>query len=276
MSNAQPLGGASPGADSLVKRPYSLSLFVPVYNCEPRQLIRNVACIHEFVGRHWSSFEIIIVDDNSSEATRKAIEQAVLQSGVSVIRYPEGPSRRENLASSFSRSNYEVLSFIDIDLATPLPFLPLLTDAIHKGYDIVVGSRGRGIKPTRQFSRRIISSMYNAFLKWMFRSRIADHTCGCKAFRKNAIVQLVEDMGADRSAARGWFWDAEMLIRAQHAGMRIAELPVEWRAASCSTFLLSREIKLIPYAVSFWRVMRKVRRRSGVTDVISGVVGSQT
>ena len=75
-----------------------------------------------------------------------------------------------------------------------------------------------------------------------------DFTCGFKAFRKEVIVGLVERLGYDRTGRRGWFWDAEMLIRTQREGLRISEIPVVWSAAQESTFSFRREMYFVLHA----------------------------
>lgn len=232
-------------------REYSISLFIPVYNFNPDTLGTNVRTIHEFVKKNYGGFEIIIIDDTSSRATQEAIERASNLENISVQRYENGPSRRENLAASFTKARYDILAFMDVDLSTGLSYLPSLTDGVWERNDVVIGSRYKGIRPQRESYRYAMSIFYNLGVRLLFGSKIKDHTCGFKAFRKEKILGIVREMGYDNTKRRGWFWDAEMLIRAQKKGCNVREIPVTWASDHESTFSLSREVKVVPYIVSF-------------------------
>jgi len=231
---------------------YGISLFLPCYNFTPNRLIENVKIISDHLKKLYSEFEIVIVDDTSNSATQAAIETLKSSGLVSCDRFTNGPSRRENLAVAMTRAKYEVLAYMDIDLATDLSHLEPLLDSIHKGSAVAIGSRYSGIKAERNAQRLIISKIYNFGLRLFFGSKVKDHTCGFKAFSKSALVPLVAEMGYDQSQRRGWFWDAECLIRAQQKNLKIAEIPVEWKADGESTFSIKREIRLIPFVFSFW------------------------
>jgi len=233
-------------------RNYPVSIFLPIYNFNPGQLVSNVKIVHTFVSSEYHEFEVVLVDDTSGRETKEAIEKTASLKNVRTIRYDNGPSRRENLAASFLKAKYGIIAFMDIDLSTELKHLLELTDKINQGYDIVIGSRYKGITPERETYRLVLSKAYNFALWILFGSRMGDHTCGFKGFKKDAISNLIQELGYDYSGRRGWFWDAEMLIRAQKGNYRIIEIPVKWTRDAESTFYLGRESKLIPYLLSLW------------------------
>ena len=233
-------------------RKYKVSVFLPVYNFEPTQLVNNVKIILSFLKKNYRKFEIIIINDTSNIETTEAINSATKLGNVTAIHYYNGPSRRENLAAYFQKAKFDIICFMDIDLSTEISFLVKLTDKIYEGYDIAIGSRHKGVRAKREAYRKIISTAYNLFLRLMFGSKILDHNCGFKAFKKNSILKLVKKMGYDNSFSRGWFWDAEMIILAQEFNFKIAEIAVAWKRDEQTTFSLSREIKIIPYMIMFW------------------------
>jgi len=233
-------------------RNYAISIFLPVYNFDPLRLKHNVTVIRDFAQATYLKSEIIIVDDTSNKETRAAITGALDLGDIRMLRYENGPSRRENLGASFTEARHDIVCFMDIDLATKLEQLPELTDAINAGYDIAIGSRNLGIRPKREGYRLLISKIYNTALRVLFGSPVSDHTCGFKAFRKTSITSIVREMGYDTTATRGWFWDAEMIIRSVRRRLRVAEIPVAWSADRESTFSFKREIKIISYMIPFW------------------------
>ncbi len=247
-------------------KPYSVSLFLPVYNYSTGKLVKNVRLIHGFLENNYAAFELIIVDDNSNSETKKALDLLRDKFRISILIYENGPSRRENLAASFEKAKNDIICFMDIDLAVDLTFLLPLTDSISGGYDICIGSRYKGIRPERKAQRKIISFSYKWVLKILFGTKVQDHTCGFKAFKKDEIQPLIRSMGYDTSKRRGWFWDAELLIRAQDTGYEIEEIPVAWKADNESTFSIRREARLIPYVLSFWIYRLRqfiIRKRKG-------------
>ena len=103
--------------------------------------------------------------------------------------------------------------------------------------------------------RKIISIIYNLFLRLYFGSRINDHQCGFKAFKREHVIKLLDEMGYDKSLHRGWFWDAELLIRAQYNSYKIAEDPVGRKSSVRSTFKLGTELKMLK---SIYTLKRKL------------------
>ena len=62
-------------------------------------------------------------------------------------------------------------------------------------------------------------------------------------------MRLINEMGYDKNMVRGWFWDAELLIRAQKRNYKIVVIPVKWVCGEKSSFNLKRELKAIPYLI---------------------------
>lgn len=225
-----------------------ISVFVPIYN-ESKILKRNIIKIYETLRKISNNFEIFIVDDNSSDNSKELYESLFKKKdNIRYIKYNNGPSRRENLSKSFKLAKGSIISFIDIDLATDLSYTKRLFEEIKHGADISIGSRYvKGAFIKRTLFRKVISHMYKVFMRYFFNSKIFDHQCGFKAFRKEVILDLVNDMKYDKKFVRGWFWDAELLIRAQKKKYKIVEFPVKWHYGKNTTFNLGRELRMIGY-----------------------------
>lgn len=234
---------------------FDTSLFIPIYN-EDRIISGHISKILDAMKKIGRKFEIILVDDNSSDNSGKICRKiASNNKKIRYIRYEKGPSRRENLSLSFKKAKFDAIAFMDADLSTDIVYLQRLLSEIDNGADISTGSRyARGSYIKRTWLRAAISYMYNFFIRMCFNSKILDHQCGFKAFRKEVILDLAKDMGYDSKFLRGWFWDAELLIRAQKKNYKIVEFPVKWKHGQKSEFDFRRELKLIPY-------MLRLRRR---------------
>lgn len=229
-----------------------VSLFIPVYNASV-YISHALNEAYRSLSECCSEFEIVIVDDNSNDESvtfLQSLEKEVYphEKMVRVIRNARGPSRRENLAKAFATAKYDLVTFIDVDLSCGMSYLVKALECIMMSLEhaIVIGSRYiRGAKVVREPFRQIISFLYNRAIQILFGSKIRDHQCGLKVFRMSRVRDILDKMDYDHDYHRGWFWDAEFLIRAQKNKLKITEMPVEWRYARTSTFRLFREWKCI-------------------------------
>ena len=83
--------------------------------------------------------------------------------------------------------------------------------------------------------------------------------CGFKAFKKEVILKLVEEMGYDKSLRRGVFWDTELLVRAIKNGYKIKEIPIWWNERYESKLYFKREIKAVGYIINFARTLNRMK-----------------
>jgi putative flippase GtrA len=123
------------------------------------------------------------------------------------------------------RSDAEVVTYMDVDLSTGLSaLLPLVAPLLSRHSDIAIGSRlAPGAAVARGPQREFISRTYNRMLRTVFLNRFRDAQCGFKAIRTDiarVLLPLVED--------DEWFFDTELLLLAEHNGLRVHEVPVDW------------------------------------------------
>ena len=131
------------------------------------------------------------------------------------------------LKNAFRQSSGRVIVYMDLDLATDLKALKPLVEAISvEGYDFSTGSRMLPeSKVERSLRRSISSKTYNFLVRRMLGSKLRDHQCGFKAFKREAVLQLLDEVEATH-----WFWDTEILVRAQKHGFKVKEIAVEWQS----------------------------------------------
>jgi putative flippase GtrA len=118
-----------------------------------------------------------------------------------------------------------VVAYLDVDLSTDLDaLLPLVAPLLSGHSDVAIGTRlAQASRVVRGPKREAISRSYNLLLRTMLRSGFSDAQCGFKAVRTDVarvLLPLVED--------EGWFFDTELLVLAEHNGLRIHEVPVDW------------------------------------------------
>jgi hypothetical protein len=114
---------------------------------------------------------------------------------------------------------------MDVDLSTDLKaLLPLVAPIVSGHSDLAIGSRlARGSRTKRGPKREFISRSYMLILRLSLGAGFTDAQCGFKAVRASVARDLVP-----RIEDQAWFFDTELLILAQRAGLRVHEVPVDW------------------------------------------------
>ena len=204
-----------------------VSVVLPAYN-EADVLEPAVTKISQALKEYGCPYEIIIAEDGSTDGTDK--KAAMLAETVPFVRHIHGEKRlgRGNaLKNTFKKANGEVLVYMDVDLATDIRHLQELVGSIKdEGYDLATGSRLLAeSKVQRTKTRTTASKTYNLMVRVILGSKVKDHQCGFKAFRREPLMQLLDEVEATH-----WFWDTEIIVRAQRHGYGIKEVPVEWKS----------------------------------------------
>ena len=202
-----------------------LDVVVPVYN-EQTVLADSVHRLDRHLGEHFPlSYRITIADNASTDNTpRIAAELAEELDQVRVVRL-EQKGRGRALAAVWSVSDAPILAYMDVDLSTDLAALvPLVAPLISGHSDLAIGTRlGRGSRVVRGAKREVISRCYNLILKSALAAGFTDAQCGFKAIRADVAQELLPHV-----VDTGWFFDTELLVLAERAGLRIYEVPVDW------------------------------------------------
>ncbi len=225
-----------------------ISCFLPAYN-EADIIFNNVKKIYANLNELNNDFELFIVDDASKDNSFDKLKPLVATyKNIYYLHYDNGPSKRENLAQAFYKSSGNIIVFIDVDLEIELNSLNLLVQTIINGSDIAIGNRYlKGSSASRRPIRLMISKFYNFFIQIIFCTKITDHQCGFKAFKKNILIKLIDEMGHDLTHKRGWFWDSELLIRALWKKNKITEIEVNWQDRINRRFSIIENLKIIPF-----------------------------
>ncbi len=202
-----------------------LDVVVPVHN-EEIDLPRCVRRLHAHLMRAFPyPFRITIADNASTDRTPVVAHELAHDLPRVQVLHLAQKGRGRALAAAWSASDAPVLAYMDVDLSTDLGgLLPLVAPLVSGHSDVAIGSRlARGARVVRGPKREFISRSYNLILRTVLGVRFSDAQCGFKAVRRDAAQQLlplVEDTG--------WFFDTELLVLAERAGLRIHEVPVDW------------------------------------------------
>jgi putative flippase GtrA len=171
------------------------------------------------------TWQITVVDNGSTDSTMLvAADLARRIEGVRVVHL-DRRGRGLALRTAWSTSRSPVLAYMDVDLSTGLDaLLPLIAPLVTGHSDLAIGSRlAPGASVARGAKRELISRSYNLLLHTVFATHFHDAQCGFKAIRADAAAALLPQIVDD-----GWFFDTELLLLAEHNGLRVHELPVDW------------------------------------------------
>jgi len=207
------------------KAEYVLDVVIPVYN-EEDDLPSSVRRLHEFLSTEVPYRSRITIADNASTDRTLAVahELADELSDVGVIHL-DAKGRGGALHAAWLSSTAAVVAYMDVDLSTDLSALmPLVAPLVSGHSDIAIGSRlAASARVIRGPKREFVSRGYNLLLRGMLGARFSDAQCGFKALRAD-VAQRLLPLVADT----GWFFDTELLVVAERAGLRIHEVPVDW------------------------------------------------
>ncbi|WP_373316903.1 dolichyl-phosphate beta-glucosyltransferase [Streptomyces sulfonofaciens] len=202
-----------------------LDIVVPVFN-EERALAPSVRRLHAHLRKTFPyPFRITIADNASTDSTpRIAARLADELTEAQWLRLAE-KGRGRALRTAWSLSPALVLAYMDVDLSTELTaLLPLVAPVLSGHSDMAIGTRlAPGSRVVRGPYREITSRGYNALLRAVLGVGFSDAQCGFKAVRREVaerLLPLVQDSE--------WFFDTELLVIAERAGLRIHEVPVDW------------------------------------------------
>ena len=198
---------------------------IPVRN-EERDLAPSVRRLDAYLRETFPfTTRITIADNGSTDGTwQEAQALAGELSWVRAVRL-ERPGRGGALRSIWPASDADICAYMDVDLSTGLnALLPLLAPLLSGHSDVAIGTRlARGARVVRGPRREIISRCYNLLLHATLGTGFSDAQCGFKAIRAGAAQQLLP-----LTTDTGWFFDTELLVLAERAGLRIHEVPVDW------------------------------------------------
>ena len=225
-----------------------VSAIIPVFNDRAAletAIPRSLAALEKLA----AGFELIIAEDGSTDGTAEFVrERAAADPRIRLLHSDERLGRGRALTRAFSGARGGIVCYYDADLATDLGYLGELIGAIRGGSDIATGSRLLpSSEVTRTGEREVASRVYNALVRALLGSRVRDHQCGFKAFNRERILSLLPSVRATH-----WFWDTEVLVRGQRAGLRVTEFPVVWRTGRTTTVRLSDVFEMGGAILSLW------------------------
>ncbi|MBR1674582.1 MAG: glycosyltransferase family 2 protein [Eubacterium sp.] len=201
----------------------SLAVVMPVYN-EGERIYDNLLEASRIVGRFAADYEIIAVNDGSTDNSLDEIRRAMkADDHIRVVYYDKNHGKGYAVKLGMTTSSKKLTAFCDSDLELTPKMLKSYARALSQsGADIVIGSKmHKNSRIEYPFIRKVMSYGYYMFLKLLFRMSLKDTQTGIKLYKTECIKEVLQHVETE-----GFSFDIEVLAFAHSLGYRIIEMPV--------------------------------------------------
>jgi glycosyltransferase involved in cell wall biosynthesis len=245
----------------------TLSLVIPAFNEEARlpalleTLAGSASAAVETAG--FDLEEVLIVDDGSDDRTREILAAADQPMLRPILDRSENRGKGASVADGVRHARGDFVLLADVDLSTPLEELPKLSAAIREGADLAIGSRAvaGAVVERGPAHRKLTGKTFGAAVRMLTGLDVRDTQNGFKLLP----ADLAQEFFSEQICA-GFAFDVELLMRAERAGLRIAEVPVLYvhdtrsrvRVGSASLQML-RDVTLLAYRLKPRRAAPRAR-----------------
>jgi dolichyl-phosphate beta-glucosyltransferase len=207
----------------------SVSVIVPAYNESARiQLTLKKLVAH--LARNFPSFEIVVIDDGSTDSTAEKVRKAAGANGRIVLRsLPKNRGKGFAVREGMMMATGDAVLFTDADLSTPVEEIDLALAELARGFPVVIASRRHPhsiIVRCQSWAREAIGRGFNKLIRALFSLPFKDTQCGFKCFTQAAAKEIFA-----RATIDTFSFDVEILIIAMALGYSIKEIPVHWTNA---------------------------------------------
>lgn len=215
-----------------------LILIIPCYN-EAKRLPQGFPGVYEALQRVVADFEIVLVNDGSSDGTKQIIEDIQKQyPHVRSISYKRNRGKGFAIQQAVQTAHGEIIGFTDADFPIDLAYIKKVQSLLRTEKDIVIAERNKPLPGTttsvsRRFFGELLTICNTVVLPL---GTIRDTQCGFKFFRKDVAYELFSHLQTE-----GWLFDLELLLLARRKQYRIAILPVAYTNTSQSTVRLLKD-----------------------------------
>jgi len=200
-----------------------ISLIIPAFN-EEKRLNRSLPIILKYFRNNYDNYEIIVVDDGSSDNTAEAAKS--LSDDIAVIKLMKNQGKGAAVRVGMLQAKGKYRIFSDADLSTPITELPKILIPLENDAEIAIGSRAIDntmIKKHQPFYREFMGKTFNKIVQVLFFKGIKDTQCGFKGFTAEAAERIFS-----LAKVNGFSFDVELLYLANKMDMCIVQKPVEW------------------------------------------------
>lgn len=201
-----------------------LSVIMPAYN-EEQCIYENLLSVCEYVSTFHTDYEILLVNDGSTDHTLEEAMRARKENfHIKIVTYHINRGKGGAIKEGIEKASGKYIAFLDADLdLSPVHLHQFLEALLDEDADIVIGSKlHKDSRLNYPWKRKVMSYGYFVLLRILFRLKLKDTQTGVKLFRAEAIKPIARELKTS-----GYAFDIEILARANEIGCRILEMPVQ-------------------------------------------------
>ncbi len=230
-----------------------ISVVIPCFN-EERRISPTLEKIVAYLSARDVPWEVVVVDDGSADRTREVVLRASESDArVRLIRHETNSGKGYAVRVGVLAAAGELVVMSDADLSTPIAEIAVLEAKANEGFDLVVGSRvarGETTVGSQPMRRQLSGWVFRKLVHGLGLCSVNDTQCGFKLMRRPAIDDVLRKIETE-----GFAFDVELIARAERAGLRIAEVAIEWHDAEGS------KVRLFPDALRMAADLVRLRTR---------------
>jgi glycosyltransferase involved in cell wall biosynthesis len=252
-----------------------VSAIVPIYN-QATVIANSLSRIREALSLANLNFEIVVVNDGSSDNTLAILEQEKKKdSRLKIISYPQNKGKGYAIKQGVMRSSGDIAVFIDGDLDIKPSAIKEYIDELNK-FDFVIASKRHPLsRVNAPISRKVLSRIFNLIVRTTTGIKVKDTQSGLKVGNGNLLRNFFKVMNVNRYA-----FDVELLALAALMNLNIKEMPVEidldHRFRIRQIILMLKDVLDISYRYRIRRFYQKRIQTDIATNVVSSTLQTTT
>lgn len=227
----------------------NLSVVIPAYN-EEKRIGDSLVKIYNYLKKHNHVFEIIVIDDGSTDGTLNLLmEYSQKIPNFFILENKANKGKGYSVKKGILKSKGDIVLFTDADLSTPIEEIDKLVYYLKDGYQVAIGSRAlpdSEIKIYSAWYRQLMGKVFNKIIRLVLSLDYYDTQCGFKCFKRVAAQEIFKSLKISRFS-----FDVEILFIAKLLGFRIKEVPVCWYNSPESKVKLLKDSSRM-----FWDVLK--------------------
>ena len=244
-----------------------ISVIVPAYN-EEEPISGTISSIHGVLkGAGYENYEIIVVDDGSSDDTAKLAEDT----GVKVIRKLQNIGYGHSLKTGIYEASYDTIVITDADGTYPIEKIPELLDLYKEGYNMVVGAR-----TGPHYRESIIKMPLRQILKWLVEftagRKIPDINSGLRVFSKKEAMPFFKNL----SDSFSFTTSITLAYMLKKKFVKYIPIPYYKRVGSTKVRLFRDSVRVLQYivlAILYYNPM-KIYLVIAIIAALAGLAGT--
>jgi len=202
-----------------------ISVIIPAFN-EEKRLPDTIDEIINYFKHLKLTFEIIIIDDGSTDSTKDIILKKYNFKNINYLRNKINKGKGFSIKKGVLNAKGDLILFTDADLSTPIFEFEKLKEYLNKGYDIAIASRAlkfSKIEKHQNILRETMGKIFNLIVRLILLKEYHDTQCGFKLFKSTVAKEIFPKTTID-----GFAFDVEILILAKILKFKVIETPVIW------------------------------------------------